>query len=88
MLIQEAIDIDENVDQIQGISVEQAMLIRGMSKQERSKKSLELLSQLRLEGFADSYPSMLSQGMQQRVAIARTLAIDRLLVSLLVKPLL
>ena len=57
-------------------NVELGLEIRGISKQERSEKSLELLSQLRLEGFADSYPSMLSQGMQQRVAIARTLAID------------
>ncbi len=57
-------------------NVELGLEIRGVSKQKRSEKALELLSQLRLEGFADSYPSMLSQGMQQRVAIARTLAID------------
>ena len=37
---------------------------------------MELLVKLRLEGFADSFPSQLSQGMRQRVAIARTLAID------------
>ena len=33
---------------------------------------MELLAKLRLEGFADSFPSQLSQGMRQRVAIART----------------
>lgn len=57
-------------------NVELGLEIRGISKQKRSEKALELLTQLRLEDFADAYPSMLSQGMQQRVAIARTLAID------------
>jgi NitT/TauT family transport system ATP-binding protein len=37
---------------------------------------LALLGKLRIEQFADAYPSQLSHGMQQRVAIARTLAID------------
>ena len=35
-----------------------------------------LLRRLKLEDFADSFPSQLSQGMNQRVAIARTLALD------------
>ena len=37
---------------------------------------MDLLRRLRLDGFANSFPSQLSQGMNQRVAIARTLALD------------
>ena len=57
-------------------NVELGLEIRGERKADRRLRATELLAQLRLEGFADAYPSMLSQGMQQRVAIARTLAID------------
>ena len=57
-------------------NVELGLEIRGEGKIERRQRATELLAQLRLEGFADAYPSMLSQGMQQRVAIARTLAIN------------
>ena len=57
-------------------NVELGLEIRGEDKIERQRRATELLAQLRLDGFADAYPSMLSQGMQQRVAIARTLAIN------------
>jgi NitT/TauT family transport system ATP-binding protein len=52
------------------------MEIQGVPKNERNAKSKELLQRLRLEDFADSFPSQLSQGMNQRVAIARTLALN------------
>ncbi len=35
-----------------------------------------ILTQLRLEGFADYYPAQLSGGMQQRVNLARALAVE------------
>ena len=57
-------------------NVEFGLEIRGVDKAERRARAMELLAKLRLEGFADSFPSQLSQGMRQRVAIARTLAID------------
>ncbi|WP_153721844.1 sulfate/molybdate ABC transporter ATP-binding protein [Sporosarcina cascadiensis] len=40
------------------------------------EKVLELLKLVRLEGFADRYPSQLSGGQRQRVALARTLAVE------------
>jgi len=57
-------------------NVELGLEIQGIPKNKRSEKSMELLRRLRLEDFADSFPSQLSQGMNQRVAIARTLALD------------
>lgn len=57
-------------------NVEFGLEIRGVGKRERRQRSTELLRTLGLEAFADSFPSQLSQGMNQRVAIARTLAMD------------
>jgi NitT/TauT family transport system ATP-binding protein len=57
-------------------NVELGLEIRGVARAERKQRALELLRKLRIEKFADAFPSQLSHGMQQRVAIARTLAID------------
>lgn len=50
--------------------------VRKKSKEEASKRALELLSRVGLSDKADSYPDQLSGGQQQRVAIARALAMD------------
>jgi NitT/TauT family transport system ATP-binding protein len=57
-------------------NVELGLELRKVSRRERRAKALELLERVRVANFANSYPSQLSHGMQQRVAIARTLAID------------
>jgi NitT/TauT family transport system ATP-binding protein len=45
----------------------------GVPKVERRQRALEALDRVGLAKFADSYRSQLSQGMRQRVALARTL---------------
>jgi NitT/TauT family transport system ATP-binding protein len=47
--------------------------IRGLAASEAHDRSRAMLDQLGLHGFADHYPSTLSGGMRQRVALARTL---------------
>ena len=57
-------------------NVEFGLEIRGVPKAERRDRAMALLQRVGLEQFANAFPSQLSQGMNQRVAIARTLAID------------
>jgi glycine betaine/proline transport system ATP-binding protein len=50
--------------------------LSGISKEDRNQRALDALSQVGLEAWAESYPSELSGGMQQRVGLARALAND------------
>jgi NitT/TauT family transport system ATP-binding protein len=50
--------------------------IRGLGAGEAENRSRAMLDQLGLHGFVDHYPSTLSGGMRQRVALARTLVND------------
>ncbi len=57
-------------------NIELPMMILDKDKDERKKKSLELLKLVNLENRKDHLPSQLSGGERQRVAIARALAND------------
>lgn len=48
--------------------------IKGVTKEERYEKALEVLDTVGLKGWEDYYPTSLSGGMQQRVGLARALA--------------
>jgi NitT/TauT family transport system ATP-binding protein len=50
--------------------------IQGVPLPERKQRAKNLLETLNLGEFANHYPHQLSGGMRQRVALARTLAVD------------
>lgn len=56
-------------------NIEYGLKINGVPKAEREATVARLIEEVGLAGFDKSYPDTLSGGMQQRVAIARTLAL-------------
>ena len=50
--------------------------VRGVPAEKRRARALDLLEKVGLKGFEDAYPKALSQGMRQRVALARTFSLD------------
>jgi glycine betaine/proline transport system ATP-binding protein len=50
--------------------------IRGEGKEKRYKRSREIIELVGLKGYENHYPDQLSGGMQQRVGLARALAVD------------
>lgn len=57
-------------------NVEFGLELQGLSRSQRSARAGELLDLVGLGGFADHYPHQMSGGMQQRIGLARALAID------------
>jgi len=57
-------------------NIEFALSLRGLAHQERTARALALLGAVGLRDFADAYPHELSGGMQQRVGLARALAVE------------
>ena len=57
-------------------NVELPLELQGWDKSRRRARAMELLEMVQLADFAEHRPWELSGGMQQRVAIARSLAVD------------
>lgn len=57
-------------------NVEYGLEVRGMSVDERRRICQEAIENVGLKGWEDHYPHELSGGMQQRVGLARALAVD------------
>lgn len=57
-------------------NVEFGLELQDIPKKERKEKALEVIKVVGLDGNQNSYPAELSGGMQQRVGLARGLAVD------------
>lgn len=57
-------------------NVEFGLELHGIDKVKRRKRAQEVIEIVGLKGYENSYPSELSGGMQQRVGLARGLAVD------------
>ncbi|MFO7752947.1 MAG: glycine betaine/L-proline ABC transporter ATP-binding protein [Desulfobacteraceae bacterium] len=57
-------------------NVEFGLEVKQMEKEQRFKAAMSAIEQVGLKGWENSYPAQLSGGMQQRVGLARALALD------------
>ena len=57
-------------------NVAYSLEINGVGKSERHARANEVIELVELQGYAQAYPEQLSGGMQQRVGLARALAVD------------
>jgi NitT/TauT family transport system ATP-binding protein len=57
-------------------NVEFGLEMRGLPRQERRKRAMRYIEMVGLQGFENHYIHQLSGGMQQRVGLARALAIE------------
>ncbi len=57
-------------------NAEYGLEIQGVDKKARQESAYKALEQVGLKGWEESYPRQLSGGMQQRVGLARALALD------------
>ena len=57
-------------------NIEYIMLLKGIDKKERQKRTLAILDEVGLGDKVDRFPAQLSGGQQQRVAVARAIVSD------------
>ncbi|RQW61104.1 ABC transporter ATP-binding protein [Vibrio viridaestus] len=57
-------------------NVEFGLKLKKVPRQERKQRCMDVMEKLRIENYADRYPSQLSGGQQQRVALARMLVVN------------
>ena len=57
-------------------NAELGLKVRGVDRSQRKDKALEALELVGLSGYENMYPGDLSGGMQQRLALARSIALD------------